>query len=149
MKFKFAFNTLMKERKIRQDEARREFLQATQRVDEQQRILGAYRDSLSRAIDQIQNVRSGEGKVAASLTSLDEFVKGQKVRIQGQVRTVQGLEEIANQKRLVLVEAAREVKVLEKLKEKQYNEFKKKRLKHELKIIDEVAVMRAARREVE
>lgn len=149
MKFKFAFTTLMKERKIRQDEARREFLQASQRVEEQVRILGAYRESLARAIDQIQRVRSGAGQVAGSLIALDEFVKGQKIRIQGQIRTVQGLEEIANQKRLVLVEAAREVKVLEKLKEKQYNEFKKQRLKHELKAIDEIAVMRAARREVE
>lgn len=147
MRFRFPFETLEKERRVRRNEAEREYRLALNKVEEQQSRLNSYKKKLVDAIDQIASVRSGAGQVISTLRSLDEYIRGQKIRIQLQAKTVQGLAEIADQKRLVLVEAAKEVKILEKLREKRYNEFKRELRKREAKVIDEIAIMQTVRRE--
>ncbi len=147
MKFKFPFETLMRERNIRRNEAEKEYRVAQSKVYEQQAVLNGYKDSLEESVAQLNIVRQGNGRLSSTLKSLDEYIAGQKVRIKNQVKTVLGLEEIAEQKRMVLVEAAKEVKILDKLKEKRYTEFKRRLHKHEAKILDEVAIMQTVRRD--
>jgi len=147
MKFKFPFETLMRERNIRRNEAEKEYRAAQSKVYEQQIILNQYKDSLEESVAQLNIVRQGNGRLSSTLKSLDEYIAGQKLRIKNQVKAVLGLEEIAEQKRMVLVEAAKEVKILDKLKEKRYTEFKVRLRKHEAKILDEVAIMQTVRRD--
>lgn len=148
MKFKFPFDTLMKSRKTKRDEAERDYRLALSKSDDQKSKLSNMRMQLSGARSEMQTVRETGGKMSAALASIEDFLVGQKVRIQNQVKLIKGLDEIVEQKRLILVEAAKELKSLEKLKEKRYNEFKVLVRKKELKTIDEVSVMRAARSKI-
>jgi flagellar FliJ protein len=145
MRFKFQFETLMRARKARQDEAQRDYRLAVAKVNEQKNKLMQMKTALTEARLEMQTIREGGGKLTAFLVSIEEFLNGQKVRIQNQNKVIKGLDEITEQKRLVLVEAAKELKTLEKLREKRYNEFKTLVRKKELKTLDEVSVMRAAR----
>lgn len=145
MKFKFPFEAVMKERRIRRDQAERDYRASQAKVDEQKGILGSMKGSLGEALDGVQQVRSGGGKLGSALKSYQEFIEGQKIRIQRQIKTIKGLEEIADEKRNILVEVAKDLKILEKLKEKKYNQFKVEMRKKEMKFIDEISITRAAR----
>jgi flagellar FliJ protein len=147
MSFKFPFETLARERTSRRNEAEREYRISQSKVYEQTQVLNEQKGLYNSAVEQLHSVRKGEGKLSSSLVALDDFISGQKVRIQNQIKMVKGLEEIAEQKRLVLVEAAKEVKVLEKLREKRYNEYKIKMRKREAKLLDEIAIMQTVRRD--
>ena len=148
MRFKFPFETLMKERRIRRDEAERVFRLAQHKVDEQRDLLTQYREGLKVARADVGGVRAGGGKLVGALSSYEDFIEGQKIRIQRQHKTVKSLEEVAEQKRILLVEANKDLKALEKLREKRYNEFKVQLRKREAKFSDEVSIMRAAREKI-
>ncbi len=148
MKFKFPFNTLMKAKKVQRDEAERDYRLMMAKAEEQRAKLIKMRADITDARAEMQSVRENGGKLTAALVSIEDFMVGQKIRIQNQYKMLKGLEEITEQKRLVLVEAAKELKSLEKLKEKRYNEFKLQVRKQELRNIDEISVMRAARNKV-
>src|SRR4051794_11903709 len=105
MKFKFPLNTLMKARNIRKDETERDYRIALSKSVEQRTKLQNMKDDLVRAREEMQSVRESGGKLTPALMSIEEFVQGQKIKIQNQSRTVKGLEDIAEQKRLILVEA--------------------------------------------
>ena len=149
MKFKFALHALLKVRKFKRDEAERDFRLSQSRVLEQTLVFQNMKSDLDSAQFEVQAVRVSGGKLVGSLISLEEFIVGQKVRIRSQARSVKGLEEIADQKREILVEAAREFKILEKLKAKRYAEFRKLRQKREAKILDEISTQNYARRVTE
>lgn len=146
MKFKFPFNTLMKQRALLRDEAERDYRISEAKVQEQKAILTKMRGDLSSALIETQRIRENGGKLRGALASYEEFTVGQKVRIQRQIKTIKGLEEIADEKRAILVEKARDLKILEKLKEKRYTQFKKEVRKKEMKVLDEISVTRAARK---
>ncbi len=114
MRFKFPFETLMKERRIRRDEAERVFRLAQHKVDEQRDLLTQYRDGLKVARADVGGVRAGGGKLVGALSSYEDFIEGQKIRIQRQHKTVKSLEEVAEQKRILLVEANKDLKALVK-----------------------------------
>ncbi len=145
MKFQFPFETLMKARRARRNEAERDYRLALAKADEQRNRLQNMRSEMSNARVEMQNIRENGGKLNAALVSVEDYLVGQKIRIQIQLKTLKGLDEIVEQKRLILVEAAKELKSLEKLREKRYTEFKVQVRKKELKNIDEISVMRAAR----
>lgn len=148
MKFRFPFETLLKQRNILRDEAQREFRNAMNKVDDATGILQEMRHMLQVAREDVRTVRDGGGQLVGSLKSYEEFIEGQKIRIQNQIKLVKSLEEIAEKKRDALIEANRDLKSLEKLKEKRYNEFVKQAQKKDMKFIDEISVMRAAREKV-
>lgn len=145
MKFKFPFETLMKDRLIKRDEAQKEYQLARAKLDEQLQKLATMKHQQKRAYKEAEVTVSVGGQAGSKLKSIETFITGQKIRIQSQTKVIKGLEELLEQKRLVLVEAAKELKILEKLKEKRYNEFKVLRRKKEQKEMDEVSILRATR----
>jgi flagellar FliJ protein len=149
MKFKFPFETLIKERKVRRDEAERDYRIALSKVEEQKAVQTQMKSALKDALNETQNIKKTGGMLASALVSYEEFVQGQKVKIQRHGKTIKGLEDIAEEKRKILVEAARDLKVLEKLKEKRYTQFKQEVRKKEMKLLDEIAITRAARGRME
>jgi flagellar export protein FliJ len=76
------------------------------------------------------------------LDALDQFADGQKIRIARQREVIINHTTIVEQKQEILVAAAKETKILERLKEKQMLKYKKERQKQEAKANDELVVTR-------
>ena len=77
---------------------------------------------------------------------MNEFIEGTKVRISTARMEVRELMQNAEDKLELLVEASREVRVLEKLKEKKMSEHKKAANKKETKILDDMITTRVGAR---
>lgn len=145
MKFEFSFEKLLEYRLSLENIAKRDWVDAQRKVDEAERELREMYDQIDHSREQALKLQRQGGKRSASLMQIDEFVELQKILIEKKKRQIRELKSIAEEKQGLLVEAARERKILEKLKEKRFEEFKKKRKKHEIKVIDDLVVMRHGR----
>lgn len=104
-------------------------------------MYGLIEETRKRAAD-----REGAGDARGfEIAQLDEFVNGQKIRIERHRQKVRELMGEAERRHEILVQAARERKTFEKLRERQYEDFKLLKKKIELKEMDELVVTRHKR----
>ncbi len=143
-KFKFRLATLLRLREATRDERRRQLAEAYQaddllneRIDEVMQRLTGLRNRYRRY--------SGPGTLDVDrLVETQRFemaMKAQRSQLDGQRET---LATEIERRRLALVEANREVRVLEKLREKQVTRHRRDENRRETKVLDEVAGRRAA-----
>ncbi len=138
-KFKFRLTTLMRLRENTRDERRSELAEAY-RVDDlvKQRIqsLAAEMDSLKAQ----RRVAAGPGTVDVDLLvesqRCEVALKTQQAQFEQQRQAIAGEIQSRQQR---LVEANREVRVLEKLREKQLEKHRQEENRQEGKVLDEVA----------
>lgn len=145
MKFEFPFEVLLDHKRKLEDAARREWVEAQRKVDEAAEKLKSFYDQIDESRKRAGSLEVQGGAQAPSLVAIDEFIKGQAYRIDNQRRIVRELMSIAEGLQEALLAAAQETKTLEKLKEKQFEQFKLKRKKMELKETDELVVSRHKR----
>lgn len=140
--FKFRLQTLLRMRMADRDEKRGKLAEAYQaerilqgRIEELARDIGEARDRARRGsspgeinVDMLLNSHRYEVLLAAQKKALEQ----QLTQVQAEVE----------RRRLTLVEADREVRVLEKLREKRLGEHAQGELKKEVKELDEVALQR-------
>lgn len=145
MKFKFAYENLLKHKKRLEEIAAKEFAEAQHQVAEAnaelKRMYGLIDDARLRSLE----LESEGGQKGHVLVQIGEFILGQKKRIEGQSRVVRSLMMEAERRQEALMEAAREYKTLEKLREKRFKEFRDLVKKHELKVVDELVTTRFKR----
>ncbi len=146
MKFKFAYENVMKNKKNGRDVAYRNFAEADADLRQQQNALSGYVEAVAQSRDFNQELAErgvlGRDQLEA-LKWTQEFLEGQKIKIARQQNVVQDQNLLVEQKIELLSEAAKEFKIFEKLKERMKEKFKKAQKKHELKAMDEMVVMRA------
>ena len=142
MKFEFSFETLLDHRRQIEDAARREWNEAQEKVDEAQRTLDEYYSQLDQARARVGTIEKSGGPQAGALVSIAEFISGQNIRIERHRLSMRELVMDAEIKREAMIEAAKETKTLQKLKEKKLEEFKQKKKKRELKEVDDLIVTR-------
>jgi len=142
MKFRFSYQKLLDHRATLEDIARRDFYEAQNRVNMAERELREMYDQVSDARRRSAQLEQSEGNPASNLAMLNEFIVGQQVRIESQRKKIRQLMSEAESLHEKLVEAAKERKTLEKLKEKRFEEFRKMMQKKELKMIDEIVTTR-------
>lgn len=142
MKFKFSFETLLTQRHQAEEAARRDWSEAQAKVDAAKQELNEFYDQLDAARDRAGSLEKTGGQQAGALVSISEFIYGQNVRIERLRLSMRELVADAEIKRETMVEAAKEKKTLQKLKEKQIEAFKLKMKKRELKEVDELIVTR-------
>lgn len=142
MKFEFSFETLLDHRRKLEDAARREWTEAQAKVDKAKKELDELYGQIDSARERVATLEKTGGAQAGSLVSISEFISGQNVRIEKHRYMMRDLITDAEQKRDVMVEAAKETKTLQKLKEKKKAEYKAKQKKRELKEVDELIVTR-------
>ncbi len=145
MKYKFEFEKLLTFRKMTEDRSRKDFLLARAAVDEAESSLKKMYDDVTTTHQRIGKLQQTSGRNAPALTMADEFIVGQKVRIQRQREKIRELLAVAEEKRAILVEASREKKTIEKLKEKRSEEFRRVQKKREMREIDDLVTMRFKR----
>lgn len=141
-KFVFSFEKLLEHKRRLEDSARRDWLEAQAKADEATRELQGMYDQIENSRKRASDLESAGGAHAAHLSQIDAFINGQKIRIERFRKTIQELMAAAEEKHRLLVEAARERKILDKLKEKKQNEHRKMMKKHELKVMDDLVVTR-------
>jgi flagellar export protein FliJ len=142
MKYEFSLEVVLEHRRRTENEARRVFLEAQAKVDQAVAQLNEYYAQVDRTREQNLTLQLQGGANAPSLTANESFITGQKFRIDSQRMMIRDLKMEAEALQEALLEAAKEVKTLEKLKERQLEEFKKKRRKHEAREIDEIVTLR-------
>ncbi|MCB0390663.1 MAG: flagellar export protein FliJ [Bdellovibrionales bacterium] len=145
MKFKFNLEALLKHRSYLEEIARKEYFVAKQAADDSLFKI----NSMWKEIDNVRNKmmveQSGGGHKSELLATMDEFINGHKVRLDREKQNLRELMLIADEKREILVEAAKEHKILIKLKEKMKERHKQVLKKKEVKAIDDIVTTRHKR----
>ncbi len=147
--FKFRLATLLRLRETARDDRRSELAEAF-RVD----------DALSEQVDDIERKRvqvRRECQQAASpgTVDIDRLVEAQRFELSLKAQRGnldqqrQAVAEEIQRRRDRLIEANREVRVLEKLRGKQETRHRRDENRREVKVLDEVAAQRAAREVVQ
>lgn len=145
MPFKFTLEPLMKHRKRLEEDAQREFFKARSAVDEALRRINSLYESVDHARRQIQILQRSGGQAIAAITQHEEFIAGVQIRIERERKVARELMMVAEEKHQVLLEAAKEFKSIEKLKERRHRQYREEKKKKELKIIDQTVTMRFKR----
>ena len=144
-KFRFRLATLLKLREATRDERRAELAQAYQA----DALLEQQQDRLQR---ELAGLVLQSRKVAGPGTlDVDQLLQTQRYELflrarQSQLADQRGtVAEEIERRRQILVEADREVRVLEKLRQRQLERHREEEGRREMKILDEVAGLRALR----
>src|SRR5438105_16758 len=146
MKFKFAYENLMKNKKIERDVAFRNYSEARGELEDSQSTLEHMHRQVDESREMAENLAKQTEFAPADLELLrwsQKFKDGQEVRIGRQKVEIQNKEVITEDKREMLTTAAKDFKIFEKLKSRTLEKFKKAQRKHDLKVNDEIVVMRS------
>ncbi len=145
MKFKFNLENVLKHRKRLEELAQREYAEAQANVDEcLRKIEGMYRrlDEVRDEVSQAQ--RAGQGHSIEQIREMESFMGGHKIRIEAMRQAARVLLQIAEEKQEALVSAARDKKMLVKLKEKKKIEHQEFLRQVETKEQDDMTMARQA-----
>lgn len=142
-KFKFRLETLMMKRKSDQDIAQREYAEAQRNLSDQLAQIQFFYSEVDSARIDIENCQAEGGSQHAHLQMLEEFIEGQKIRIQFARQKARELMQIAEEKHEILTEKMRDFKILEKLKEKQKIAHTKEKNRKMVKDVDDIVIMRS------
>lgn len=142
MKFRFPFQKLLEHKKLIEELKARDYAEAKYDLDQENKILNDYFSSIDRTRVSVANLVDKGGTTGEELQQLEDFIIGQKVRIERQRDVIRKKMMIVEEKQELLRQAAIERKTFETLKQKQFEKFKKEVKKYEQKQIDEMVVMR-------
>jgi len=143
IKFRFSYESLLEHRKLEEEVARRDFNEAFRLLEEQKEKYRKLYAMLHGAEAESFTLQGSPERVQISkLIELNDFMAGQKIKIAKQREIVINHTQIVEGKQDILINAAKETMILEKLKEKQYGAYKKAVAKKEAKLTDEIVVMR-------
>lgn len=142
MKFNFRFESVLKHRKVLEDLAQREFQEVNSRLQNEIQKLHEMHEASSKAQSVAFQRQSAGGQAGPALSQVNEFLKGQDIRIERQRLKVQEIEKQVEEMREILRQKAIDYKIIESLKEKKKEDFKKEAAKKEQKVTDDIASMR-------
>ncbi len=146
-KFKFSLEKVLLQRKIVADIAIKEFAEVRAILDAEIRkrdeMIEVKNRSLNERTALIQQSRDWVNSVA----QINNFVTGQDLRIKNQNLRLSDLEKLVEARREILRQRVSEVKIIEKLEEKQKRAYMEKAAKEEQAELDELSVLRYSRNE--
>ncbi|MGE0761657.1 MAG: flagellar export protein FliJ [Bdellovibrionales bacterium] len=148
MAFVFKFETLRKHRKRIEDEAQRIYLQARTELDDCLALIKSFYQSIEMARQQVAIAqKQADGQGLQTIRNFEHFIDGQKIRVERQRQVARELMTKVEDAQEKLIEAAREFKKIEKLKEKMKEEYKKHQKRLETKRLEDLVVIRSGRKE--
>ena len=149
MAFKFGLDTVLKHRGRLEDVAQREYAEAQAAVDEcLTQIERMYQRSDEVREEIAEAEQTGTAGKLAEIREMEHFLSGQKIRIERMRLKARELLAAAEDKHEALIVAARERKILVKLKEKKLFEYKAWLQRIEAKELDDLTMVRIARRKI-
>lgn len=142
MKFKFPLQKVLEHRKIVEDLAQKSF----------QDVVAVYNEEVAKLQKMEQDVHEAQvragmlstegGHQGPALSQIHEFLKGQKLRIANQQARVAEAEKLVEARRDILRQAALDYKIMEKMRENKFEEYKAERLAQDQKDMDEQSILR-------
>ena len=145
-KFKFKLETVLNVKEKKEEQLKHELLKLQALRIQEEQLLAEAKEKRA----YISMEKSNENKKGTDIQSLIHFEQYLGVllrKIDDTKKNIKVLEKKADIKREEVVEASREKKVFEKLKEKQFGEFLKVVNENEQKVLDEMAVSKFNRKE--
>ena len=136
-KFVFQMESMLRLKSRIEDQKKQEFAKALQRVEEEKAVLEKFFRDKSDAINKLK------GDINIRISPIDfgltnRYIEFTKEKIVIQKGVIIKVEQLLEQARLELVEATKERKMLDKLKEKKFEEYIDEEKKQEQKMVDEI-----------
>ena len=143
MAFKFGLESVLKHRKRLEEIAQREFAEAQASVDAMLRRI----EDMYRRLDEVREEilaaqKSGSAAKLHEIREMETFMGGQKIRIEALRQEARQLLQIAEEKQELLIAAARDRKMMVKLKEKKQTEYRDWLKTVEQKELDDMTMVR-------
>lgn len=145
MKFKFPLQKVMEHRKVKEDLAQKDFQEAVAYFTEQQNKLQKLEQDQHDAQVRAGALASQGGQQGPALSQIHEFLQGQKVRVANQKVQVGEAEKLVEARREILKQAVQDHKIIEKMRENKFEEYRAKRLSDDQKEMDEQSILRFKR----
>lgn len=137
MRFNFRLQKVLDHRQSILNLAQKDFSLAQADLFEAEQTLESFINSIKSAEDRrLQLIQAGEAP-AESLSQIHHYIKGMDLKLESQKGVVQQKLDKVEELRLILQERAIDCKILEKLKEKQREDFRMNQRKKEEKQISE------------
>ncbi len=146
-KFKFSLEKVLVQREIAESLAQKEFVEAQNVMNEERKKLQEMIDMKEATLMERSRLIETSDNWGFKVEQMNFFLTGQELRIKNQSKRLLDAEELVEVKRELLRQAVSEVKVLEKLKEKQSQAHMQEATKTEQAELDELAVLRFSRNE--
>ncbi|MDQ1327745.1 MAG: flagellar protein FliJ [Candidatus Poribacteria bacterium] len=141
MRFKFSLETLQKYRKSIEDQRHLELASLREKQFLEEEKLCEIRDA-QRTLQ--RNFQDKSGKTKVYLLYLDDLSRQSIV----QRKTISELSEKVIEARDNLVEASKSKKIIEKLRDQKYEQYRQYQVKQESKVLDEIATNRFSRKDL-
>ncbi len=144
-KFVFRFNTILNTKEKIEDDRKNKLGISMKKLAQEKENLQTLSNKKNDMINQWQKKSNNVIKIS-ELRNLSNSLELMEVFIDKQSKIVEESEIEAKNKRKELIDASKEKKVFEKLKEKDYEEYKYIQLKKEHAVTDELVSYKAASR---
>ena len=141
MRFKFSLETLQKYRKSIEDQRRLELASLREKQFLEEEKLCEIRDT-QRTLQ--RNFQDKNGKTKGYLLYLDDLSRQSIV----QRKAISELSEKVIKARDNLIEASKSKKIIEKLRDQKYEQYRQYLVKQESKVLDEITTNRFSRKDV-
>ena len=142
MKFKFPLQKVLEHRKVSESVAQKDFQEAMDILNQAVGSLQEMQFKKKEAHRLTEVYISKGGAAGPALSQANDFIKGQELRIRQQEEKVKEAEKLVEEKREILRQAAREYKIMERVRETKFEEFKHNLDLQEQKEMDEQSILR-------
>ncbi len=147
MRFKFPFEHVLKFRKENENRARLEYVEVLDKLESERKTLKKMHADWKSSMEEIDQLQQRSSSPLARILYLNDFMSGLKIKIASQRTVIQNFQTITEQKFEVMLGAIKEYEIIDKLKERQFDRFKRVAAKREQKANDEIVVTRYQRKE--
>jgi len=144
-KFRFAFETVLRHRQTMEDLAQKDFQEAMSFLSLENKKLEDLQNLKHEAFQNRHQKEVQGGAQGPALTQVHDFLKGQDLRIDQQKKKIQAAEKLVEERREVLRQKRVETKIIEGLRERKLEEFKREQGKLEQKRTDDMMTTRFKR----
>ena len=138
--FEFKLQKVMETTKTREELKKRELAKALVVFAQNESLLEAMLDRLEEQIEEYNTRKLKPSMTASDLINFSHYTEKLLTDIQHQKKTIEDLAEKVRQHREKLIEITKDKKILERLKERRYEEYRKKLRSMEQKFMDELSV---------
>lgn len=146
-KFKFGLSKVLTQRQIAADIAIKDFSEAKAVLDEEIARLNEMIATKNRSLDERAAMIHKRTDWVNSVAQINNFVTGQDLRIKNQNLRLLELEKLVEARREILRQRVSEVKIIEKLEEKQKRAYMENAARIEQAELDEISVLRYSKKE--
>jgi len=138
-KFKFRFDTVLRVKEKKEEQLKREFMQLIALKIQQENLLKEIEKEKKKIIKEKFDEKQ-TGTDIQTLIYYEEYCNFLRKEINLTEKKIKELQEKADIKREELIEASKQKKIFERLKQSDFQKFKALVLKNEQQILDEAAV---------